>query len=305
MHIPPTSSAGEGRGRPRLAAERLRSHLNQPTIARYPGVFSPLVAKQATDLGFEGVYVSGAALSADLGLPDIGLITLSEVADRARATVQATELPVLVDVDTGFGGPTSVARTVIEMEDARVAGCHIEDQIVTKRCGHLDNKVLISNDEMVQKLRAAVHARRDPSFVIIARTDARSVEGLDAAIARANDYREAGADAIFPEGLVDAAEFARFCAAVDLPVMANMTEFGRSDLLGVGELEEAGVALVIHPVTTLRLAMRAVRDGLTELARDGHQRNLLDRMQTRSELYDLIDYQSYARFDEMVARFTL
>ena len=284
---------------------RLRSHLESPRIARYPGAFSPLVARQITELSFEGVYVSGAALSADLGLPDIGLTTLAELVDRTRATVRATSLPVLVDVDTGFGGPTRVARTIMEMEDAGAAGCHIEDQVLTKRCGHLDNKELVSTYEMIRKLRAAVQARRDPRFVIVARTDARSGEGLDAAIDRARAYADAGADALFPDALTDLAEFAAFCAAVDRPVIANMTEFGKSELLDTCQLESAGVSIVIHPLTALRLAMGAVRQGLVGLAQAGHQRAMIDRMQTRRELYDLIDYASYARFDDDVWNFSL
>jgi methylisocitrate lyase len=253
------------------------------------------------ELGFDGVYVSGAVIANDLGLPDIGLTTLSEVAGRARAIGAATALPAIVDVDTGFGEPINLARTVRELEELGLAGCHLEDQVNPKRCGHLDDKEVVPTADMVRRVRAAVEARRDPDFLIIARTDARGPEGLDAAIERARAYVDAGAEMLFPEGLADEREFEAFRAAFEVPLLANMTEFGKSRLLGVRTLEELGVDLVIYPVTALRLAMGAVEEGLTTLRDEGSQEGLLERMQDRQRLYELLRYEDYARFDQGVA----
>ncbi len=270
-----------------------------------PGAFSPLVAMAVEDAGFDGVYVSGAALSADLGLPDVGLTTLSEVAGRGAQIARATALPALIDADTGFGEPLNVARTVQALEDAGLAGCHLEDQVNPKRCGHLDGKSLVGEDEMVRRLRAAVDARRDPDFVICARTDARGPEGLDAAIRRARRYVDAGADMVFPEALTDEREFAAVRAAIDVPLLANMTEFGKSRLLDAATLSSLGINVVIYPVTTLRLAMGAVEEGLRAIAAGGTQEPLVPRMQTRGRLYDLLGYADYRAFDAGVADFTL
>jgi len=204
---------------------RFRAGLNSGQLQRYPGAFSPLVAKLVSEIGFEGVYVSGAVLSADLGLPDIGLTTLTEVAGRSAQIAAATDLPTLVDADTGFGEPMSAARTITVLEDAGLAGCHLEDQVNPKRCGHLDGKAVVPTTEMITRLRAAVAARRDPNFVICARTDAAGIEGIDAAVDRAKAYADAGADLIFTEALSTPREFERFRAAVDAPLLANMTEF--------------------------------------------------------------------------------
>ncbi|HMN99210.1 MAG TPA: methylisocitrate lyase [Miltoncostaeaceae bacterium] len=280
------------------AAERrraFRESLASGRLVRMPGAFSPLVAMAIEDAGFEGVYVSGAALSADLGLPDVGLTTLSEVADRGGRIAAATSLPALIDADTGFGDALNVARTVRLLEDAGLAGCHLEDQVGEKRCGHLDGKTLVDEAEMCARIAAAVAARRDPGFVICARTDARGPEGLDAAIRRALRYVEAGADMVFPEALADADEFASVRRAVPVPLLANMTEFGKSRLLGAGELVSLGINAVIYPVTTLRLAMGAVEEGLREIAGDGTQEGLLPRMQTRARLYELLGYDGGAR----------
>ncbi|ODR04741.1 methylisocitrate lyase [Mycobacterium sherrisii] len=272
---------------------RLRAGLNSGCLQRFPGAFSPLVAKSVARAGFEGVYVSGAALSADLGLPDIGLTTLTEVADRGARIAAATELPTLIDADTGFGAPVNAARTVTVLEDAGLAGCHLEDQVNPKRCGHLDGKAVVSAAEMVQRLRAAVSARRDPDFVICARTDAAGIEGLPAAIDRARAYADAGADMIFTEALRAVADFEAFRAAIDIPLLANMTEFGKSPLLSARQLADLGYNVVIYPVTTLRLAMFAVEAGLREINMTGTQFGLLDRMQQRSRLYELLGYDAW------------
>jgi methylisocitrate lyase len=287
------------------ARERLRAQLASGELHRYPGAFSPLVAALVADVGFDGVYVSGAALSADLALPDIGLTTLTEVADRAGRIAAATSLPTLVDADTGFGEPLNLARTIRTLEAAGLAGCHVEDQVNPKRCGHLDHKAVVDTETMVRRVRAAVAARTDERFVICARTDARAVEGLDAAIERARAYVAAGADMIFPEALADADEFATFRAAVDVPLLANMTEFGKSPLIDAATLAEIGFNMVIYPVTTLRLAMGAVEDGLRALAAAGTQRDLVGRMQTRARLYELLRYEDYTVFDADVFNFDL
>ena len=294
-------------GRPTAPERRraLRAGLASGRLLRMPGAFSPLVAMAVEDAGFEGVYVSGAALSADLGLPDIGLTTLSEVAGRGAQIARSTSLPTLIDADTGFGEAMNVARTIQALEDAGLSGCHLEDQVNPKRCGHLDNKALVPEDEMVRRIAAAVRGRRDPAFVICARTDARAPEGLAAAIGRAERYVDAGADMIFPEALADEREFAAFRRAIDVPLLANMTEFGKSPLLGVAALESLGLNVVIYPVTTLRLAMGAVEEGLRAIAGEGTQEGLVPRMQTRARLYDLLGYADYAALDADVFNFSL
>lgn len=280
---------------------RVRAALSGPSIARLPGAFSPLVARAIGEAGFEGVYVSGAVVAADLALPDIGLTTLTEVAARSRQIARATDLPVLVDADTGFGEPMSAARTVSELEDAGVAGCHFEDQVNPKRCGHLDGKEVVPADLMVRRLSAAVRERRDSEFVICARTDAAGVEGIDSAIERAKAYRDAGADLIFTEALHTEDEFARFREAVpDVPLLANMTEFGKTELLPAGRLEELGYDAVIYPVTTLRIAMGQVEKALGEIAESGTQTGWVDRMQHRARLYELLRYAEYNDFDQSV-----
>ena len=284
---------------------KLRAGLNSGQLQRYPGAFSPLVAKLVSEIGFEGVYVSGAVLSADLGLPDIGLTTLSEVAGRSAQIAAATDLPTLVDADTGFGEPMSAARTITILEDAGLAGCHLEDQVNPKRCGHLDGKAVVPAAEMIKRLRAAVAARRDPNFIICARTDAAGIEGIDSAIDRAKAYADAGADLIFTEALSTPGEFERFRAAVDTPLLANMTEFGKSELVTTRQLSDIGYNMVIYPVTTLRLAMYAVEVGLREIHSAGTQAGLLDQMQHRSRLYELLRYAEYNEFDSDIFNFTL
>ncbi|MCP4384469.1 MAG: methylisocitrate lyase [Hyphomicrobiales bacterium] len=284
---------------------RLRADLDSETIVQAPGAFSPLVAMEIERLGFEAVYVSGAVISADLGLPDVGLTTLSEVANRAEQIARVTDLPTIVDCDTGFGEPMSVARTVRTMEERGIAALHLEDQVNPKRCGHLDGKSIVPADEMVRRVKSAVDARRDPNTVIIARTDARAIEGLAGMIERANLYAKAGADVIFAEALHDAGEWQKANAEIAAPLLANMTEFGKSALLSAGELQALGARIVIYPVTTLRVAMKAASGVLSEIQETGTQQALLDRMQTREELYDLLQYSRYNTFDHSIFNFEL
>ncbi|WP_433405541.1 methylisocitrate lyase [Streptomyces sp. CA-146814] len=289
-------------------AERRRSfreQLSSGRLVRMPGAINPYSARLIQEAGFEAVYLSGAVLAAELALPDIGLTSSTEIAARAQQIARVTDLPALIDADTGFGEPMNAARTVQLMEDAGLAGLHLEDQVNPKRCGHLDGKTLVGREEMVGKVRAAVDARRDPDFLLMARTDARGPEGLTAAIDRAKAYVDAGADAVFPEALADEAEFEAFRAAVDVPLLANMTEFGKGPLLDAATLENLGYNIALYPVTLFRLAMGAVEDGLAALAADGTQQALLPRMQTRSRLYEVLGYEEYGAFDSAVYDFTL
>lgn len=283
----------------------LREGLASGRLLRLPGAFNPLSARLIEAKGFDGVYISGAVLSADLGLPDIGLTTATEVTQRAGQIARMTGLPAIVDADTGFGEPMNVARTVQGLEDAGLAGCHIEDQVNPKRCGHLDGKAVVDEDTALKRIRAAVDGRRDPNFLIMARTDIRAVDGLAATVDRAKALVDAGADAIFPEAMTGPEEFAAIRAAVDVPLLANMTEFGKGELLTARQLEDIGMNLVIYPVTLLRLAMGAAMAGLDEIRAEGTQAGLLDRMQTRAELYDLLDYEAYGQFDANVFNFRL
>ncbi|TQF74076.1 methylisocitrate lyase [Rhodococcus spelaei] len=282
-----------------------RLGLASGSIQRLPGAINPLTAKLIQEIGFEGAYVSGGAFSASMGLPDIGLTTLTEVATHSAQIARVTDLPVLVDADTGFGEPMSAARTVTVLEDCGVAGLHLEDQVNPKRCGHLDGKAIVSTDEMVRRLRAAVSARRDPNFVICARTDAAGIDGIDAAVDRAKSYAAAGADLIFTEALHTEADFEKFRAAVDIPLLANMTEFGKSQLIPAQTLEDIGYNAVIYPVTTLRLAMGAIESGLREIHATGTQSGMVPRMQTRSRLYELLEYERYNEFDSGIFNFTI
>jgi methylisocitrate lyase len=263
-----------------------------------PGVFNALVGRIAERLGFRAVYLSGAALSASAALPDVGLLTLTEFVEAARAVTSATRLPLLCDADTGFGEALNVERTVRQFEGAGVAGIHLEDQQMPKRCGHLSGKHLVSAEEMAAKIRAAVTARNDPDFVVIARTDARGVSGFDEAVRRARLYVEAGADAIFPEALESKDEFAAFARALaPVPLLANMTEFGRSPNLDFAELAALGYRMVLYPVTSLRAALRAAQTALADILAKGHQRDQLANMLTRAELYELLDYAGYEERD--------
>ena len=292
----------------KTAAEKragFRAAIDTGALQQLPGAFSPLVAVLVQEKGFDGIYISGAALSADLALPDIGLTTLPEVTARGHQIARATDLPALIDLDTGFGEPMNAARSIQEIEDAGLAGCHLEDQVSPKRCGHLDNKVLISAQDMAQKIRAAADAKRDPNFLLMARTDAKASEGMDAAIDRAKAYVDAGADAIFPEALTTTPEYEAFRAAIDVPLLANLTEFGKTPLLSRDRLVELGYNIAIYPVTTLRLAMFGVEEGLDILKARGSQEDAVPRMQTRKRLYELVRYEDYNRFDQSLFNFRI
>ncbi|MDK8346657.1 methylisocitrate lyase [Brevibacterium sp. UMB1308A] len=284
--------------------EKFRELLAGDKLVQFPGAINPINAQLIEQAGFEGVYISGGAFSAAQGLPDIGLTTLTEVVDHGRNISRVTNLPTFIDADTGWGEAMNVARTVQEFEDAGVAGMHLEDQVNPKRCGHLDGKEVVSTAEMVKRISAAVKGRRDSNFVLCARTDSRAKEGLDAAIDRAKAYVDAGADLIFPEAMKDLGEFEAMANALDVPILANMTEFGKSELFTTEQLANAGVKLVIYPVTTLRIAMGAIKRGLEVIRREGTQESLVDGMQTRADLYDTIDYAAYNEFDAAVFNFS-
>jgi methylisocitrate lyase len=263
-----------------------------------PGAPNALMGRLIEDMGFSAMYLSGAALSAGVvGMPDIGLFTLTELVQQTRYLTSQVHTPVIVDADTGFGETANVERTIIELEQAGAAAIQLEDQELPKRCGHLSGKSLVTAEEMSAKIRAAAGARADKNTVIIARTDARGVENFDAAVDRAQKYLDAGADWIFPEALANPDEFAAFAKAIHVPLIANMTEFGKSPLLNFSELADMGYKVVLYPVTLLRVAMKAAETALSIIAADGTQRDLLDLMQTRQELYDLLDYNSYEQRD--------
>jgi methylisocitrate lyase len=287
----------------------LRERLATGELLRFPGSFTPLSTKLIQEKGFEGVYISGAVLSNELGMPDIGLTTLTEVAQRAGQISRMTDLPTLVDADTGFGEPMNVARTIHELEDAGVAGLHIEDQVNPKRCGHLDGKAVVDDDTALKRIRAAAETRRDPNLLIMARTDIRGTipgpAGLAAAIDRAKALVDAGADAIFPEAMADLSEFEAVRAAIDVPILANMTEFGKSALFTTEQLRDVGVNIVIYPVTLLRAAMGAAERVLDALVAEGTQESAVPEMLTRARLYELVDYAGYNSFDEGVFNFTV
>lgn len=277
----------------------LRRLLEREPVVAAPGVFSPLSAVVARRLGFSVLYVSGAAFSASLALPDLGLFTLSELAGFVRRTYRACGLPLVVDADTGFGEALNVVSAVRELEWAGAAAVQLEDQPLPKKCGHLAGKSVVPAEEMARKVAAAAEARRHT--LIVARTDARAVEGLEGAVRRARLYREAGADVIFPEALESEEEFAEFARQVGGWLLANMTEFGRSRYLSVHRLGELGYKLVIFPVTALRAAMKAAEEVLAVLRQQGTQVGVLDRLQTRSELYDRIGYRAYEEWDARLA----
>lgn len=284
--------------------KRFRELLAGSEIVQFPGAINPINAQIIEQLGFEGVYISGGAFSAAQGLPDIGLTTLTEVVAHGRNISRVTNLPTFIDADTGWGEAMNVARTVQEFEDAGLAGMHLEDQVNPKRCGHLDGKEVVSTAEMVKRISAAVKGRRDENFVICARTDARAGEGLEAAIDRAKAYADAGADLIFPEAMRDLSEFETFASALDVPILANMTEFGKSELFTTEQLAGVGVRLVIYPVTTLRIAMGAIKRGLETIRAEGTQESIVEGMQTRADLYETIDYSAYNDFDADIFNFS-
>ncbi len=276
---------------------RLREMMRRDIVA-LPGVFNAISALSACRAGAEALYVSGAGVTnANLAVPDIALITLQEMAETAARICEIAPLPVIADADTGYGESLNVARTVIEMERSGLAGIHLEDQISPKRCGHLEGKSLISPQDMAKKVAAAVETKRDKTFLIIARTDARGVEGLDAAIHRAELYTDFGADAIFPEGLQSETEFEAFRKRVSVPLLANMTEFGKTPIIPLGTFRDLGYNLVIFPMTAFRVMLKAIDEAYTELVSTGTQAGLLDRMRTRAELYELIDYDGYNALD--------
>ncbi len=264
--------------------------LQSKKLLRFPGAYNPLCAKLISEIGFDGVYISGGVMSNDLGLPDIGLTTLDQVSYRGNQIARATDLPTIVDADTGFG---DCKKTISTFENKGLAGCHIEDQIAEKRCGHLDNKELITKEEMIKKIKESVGSRKDKNFLIIVRTDANTVEGIDKTLDRIKAYEDAGADMIFPEAMKDEKEFEKVRKISKGYLLANMTEFGKSKLLNKSELENLGYNLVIYPVTTQRLAMQNVEMGLKSIFKDGDQNNIIDKMQTRKRLYELVEYEKY------------
>ena len=275
-------------------SKRLRELIAKGSVM-LPGVPNAAMARHVEQVGFDAVYVSGAGMAnATAGVPDIGLLTLTEVAQLAGHIAKAVKIPAIVDADTGFGGAENVARTIRELESAGLAGCHIEDQEFPKRCGHLAGKSIVDVDEMVGRIKAAVASRRDPNFMIIGRTDARAVEGFDRAVERAGEYLAAGADAIFPEALQSAEEFRDFAKEIDLPLLANMTEFGKTPLLSFEQLADFGYRMVIFPQSAFRVSMKASEKFLAALKKTGTQSDWLHKMQTRKELYELLDYDPTA-----------
>ena len=275
--------------------------LKKNKILRAPGAYNPLTAKLIEEIGYDAVYVSGAVMSNDLGYPDIGLTSLKDVSNRSKQISRVTNLPTIVDVDTGF---KSCKETIKVFEKVGVVAVHIEDQVSRKRCGHLNNKELISTEKMVKKINECVKAKKDKNFKIIARSDARNVEGLEKMIDRCKSYINAGAEIIFPEALKDEKEFENVRKKLKCYLLANMTEFGKSKLLNYKKLENLGYNIVIYPVTTQRLAMKNVEDGLCAIFEDGHQNNIIDKMQTRKRLYDLVEYEKYNALDEKIYNFS-
>ena len=275
--------------------------LEKNKLLRFPGAYNPLCAKLIAEIGFDGVYISGGVMANDLGIPDIGLTTLDHVSYRSSQIAKATDLPSIVDADTGF---KDCEKTILTFEKKGLAGCHIEDQIDEKRCGHLDNKEVISKEAMVKKIKIAIKSRKDKNFLIIVRTDANTVEGIDKTLERIKAYEDAGADMIFPEAMKDEKEFEKVRKSTECFLLANMTEFGKSKLLGKNELENLGYNLVIYPVTTQRLAMQSVEFGLKSIFKDGHQNNIIDKMQTRKRLYELVEYEKYNTPDKKITDFS-
>ena len=268
----------------------LINKLKTKKLLKFPGAYNPLTAKLITEINFDGIYISGAVMANDLGIPDIGLTKLEEVVYRAKQIARVTDLPSIVDADTGFG---DCKKTVEDFEKVGLSGCHIEDQVEQKRCGHLDNKEIISMNIMVKKIKLAVKSKKDNNFLIIARTDANTIEGIDKTINRIKAYEDAGADVIFPEAMKDERELEKIRKHSNVFLIANMTEFGKTKLLPSSVLENLGYNIVIYPVTTQRLAMKNVEDGLRAIMEDGHQNNIIDKMQTRKRLYELVEYEKY------------
>jgi len=278
------------------AGTRLRSALRSERPLQTVGAVNAYVAMLAEQAGFRALYLSGAGVAnSSYGLPDLGVTTLDNVLEDVRRLTGASSLPLLADADTGFGGAFMIARTVKEFTKAGAAGIHIEDQVSAKRCGHRPGKAIVSQSEMVDRIKAAVDAKTDPDFVIMARTDSLAVEGLGPALERAAAYREAGADMLFPEALENLDQYRAFGRAAAIPMLANMTEFGKTPLFSLEELAGAGVDMALYPLTINRTMNRAAAEALAALRRDGHQRGLLERMQTREELYQVLGYLDYER----------
>ena len=269
--------------------------LKSKKILRIPGAYNPLTARVIEEIGYDAVYVSGAVMANDLGFPDIGLTTLEDVSTRSYLISRVTNLPTVVDIDTGF---KSCEKTIQTFEEFGVSAGHLADQIERKRCGHLDNKELITKNEMVKKINECVKTKKDENFKIIARSDAKSVEGLGKMIDRCKAYIDAGAEIIFPEALKDEKDFETVRKELNCYLLANMTEFGKSKLFNYKELENFGYNIVIYPVTTQRLAMKSVEDGLKTIFADGHQNDIVDKMQTRKRLYELVEYEKYNSLEE-------
>ena len=278
----------------------LKNKLKSNKILKFPGAHNPLTAKLIAEISFDGIYISGAVMANDLGIPDIGITTLKEVSYRANQITRVTDLPSIVDADTGF---ENTSNTIKIFEKLGLTGCHIEDQIEHKRCGHLDNKEIIPVDDMIKKIKSGVKSKIDNNFLIIARTDANTVEGIKKTIERAKAYQDAGADIIFPEAMKDEKEFELIRKNLKVPLLANMTEFGKSKILSSKQLENLGYQIVIYPVTTQRLAMKNVEDGLRAIMRDGHQNNIIDKMQSRKRLYELVDYEKYNTAERKITDF--
>ena len=275
--------------------------LKSKKILRIPGAYNPLTAKLIEEIGYDGVYVSGGVMSNDLGYPDIGLTTLKDVSYRSNQIARVTNLPTIVDIDTGF---KSCKKTIETFENFGITAVHIEDQIEQKRCGHLENKELIPKEEMIKKIKECVNSKKDKNFKIIARSDAKGVEGIDKMIDRCKAYVDAGAEIVFPEALHNEKEFEMVRKSLNCYLLANMTEFGKSKLLNFKELENLGYNIVIYPVTTQRLAMKSVEDGLRDIFNNGHQNNIIDKMQTRKRLYDLVEYEKYNSLDKKIYNFS-
>ena len=290
---------------PQHKRKDLRRRIREGELLQLPGAYNALSAMLIEQSGFDGVYVSGAVVSNSLGLPDIGMTTLSEVVEFTEAIVNRTDIPTIVDLDTGFGETMNVVRAIQQMEGAGASGCHIEDQVNPKRCGHLDNKQVIGMKEMCQKINAASNARTDSDFLLIARTDAIAVEGFKSGVYRAEAYVDAGAEMIFPEALQDERDFEKFRKAIDVPLVANMTEFGKTKLLSRDQLKNLGYNMVIYPVTMQRLAMYAIRQALAVIKDEGDQSALIEKMLTRKELYQVLGYEAYNTFDDDIFNFNL
>lgn len=281
-------------------ADQFKALIREKSILQIPGAHDAMAALVAKNAGFSALYLSGGAYTASKGLPDLGIVTSTEVAERARDLIRATNLPVLVDIDTGFGGVLNVARTAREMYEANVAAVQIEDQKLPKKCGHLNGKQLVTTEEMAQKIKAIKEVA--PSLIVVARTDARAVEGINAAMKRSQAYVDAGADAIFPEALQTDEEFCLFAKQIEVPLLANMTEFGKTPYITAEEYENMGFSLVIYPVTSLRVAAKAYERIFGLIKKEGTQKNGVSDMQTRSELYETISYSDFEALDQDIAK---